>query len=409
MKRLTLLLGIILSISMYAQDTISVVTYNLLNYPGSDTTTRNPYYRTIAEYLDTDILVVSEITSRVAMENFRDVVMNARGPLYSSGTFINGTDTDNAVFFKTDKFQFISNTAVFLGSSSRDANEFKLVHKLSGDTIRLIGIHLKASNTSADRAQRNTEATALRGYTNTLPAGTHFFILGDFNFYDAGEPAYSTLLSTTNGSGYVIDPTPLSGTWNASGYAKHHTQSTRTTQFGGGSNGGLDDRFDIIFHSQAVKDSTSFNIVPNTYKPIGNDGLHYNLAVHQLPNNAVPESVAAALHYASDHLPVIGKYVFMGPTSVNEPVIPTGYALEQNFPNPFNPSTSIRFSLPERSQVRLDVYSVLGSLEAVLAEGGYEAGTYTVSFDASGLSSGVYLYRLQAGAQVLSGKMTLIK
>jgi hypothetical protein len=94
---------------------------------------------------------------------------------------------------------------------------------------------------------------------------------------------------------------------------------------------------------------------------------------------------------------------------------PKDYALAPNFPNPFNPKTEIRFELPTRSRVELAVYSVLGERVALLAQGEREAGRYRVEFDASALSSGVYLYRIDArstdGARAfrLTRKMVVLK
>jgi hypothetical protein len=85
------------------------------------------------------------------------------------------------------------------------------------------------------------------------------------------------------------------------------------------------------------------------------------------------------------------------------------FALSQNYPNPFNPSTQIRFSLPSSHVTRLTVYDMLGREVAVLVNGSMPAGAHSVTFDASGLSSGTYIYRLEAGGQVLTRRMTLVK
>jgi len=89
--------------------------------------------------------------------------------------------------------------------------------------------------------------------------------------------------------------------------------------------------------------------------------------------------------------------------------IPIEYALSQNYPNPFNPTTSIRFALPESGQVQLDIYNMLGQRVMTVVNGPMSLGYHTVTFDASSLSSGLFLYRLQAGNVVLSKKMTLLK
>ncbi len=102
-------------------------------------------------------------------------------------------------------------------------------------------------------------------------------------------------------------------------------------------------------------------------------------------------------------------------TSVQETGgIPTEFALKQNYPNPFNPSTEIRFALAKESNVRLSVYSLSGELVATVVNGSFPVGNYRVTWNGmtdAGLSvsSGVYLYRLQAGDFVSTRKMVLLK
>jgi hypothetical protein len=91
------------------------------------------------------------------------------------------------------------------------------------------------------------------------------------------------------------------------------------------------------------------------------------------------------------------------------PMIPEDFALSQNYPNPFNPATAISFSLPKASDVRIEIYNVLGQCVEVLADGTYNAGHHTVRWDASGRSSGVYFYRLVTEGFVQTKKMLLLK
>jgi len=88
---------------------------------------------------------------------------------------------------------------------------------------------------------------------------------------------------------------------------------------------------------------------------------------------------------------------------------PVKFALEQNYPNPFNPTTNIQYSVPARTMVSLKIYNVIGQEVATLVNQEKEAGSYAVSFDASKLSSGVYFYRLQAGGNIDSKKLVLVK
>ena len=88
---------------------------------------------------------------------------------------------------------------------------------------------------------------------------------------------------------------------------------------------------------------------------------------------------------------------------------PNVFSLSQNFPNPFNPSTTIAYSLPGSELVSLKVYNLLGQEVAALVNEVKEAGNYTVTFDATGLASGTYIYRLQAGSLVETKRLTLLK
>lgn len=89
---------------------------------------------------------------------------------------------------------------------------------------------------------------------------------------------------------------------------------------------------------------------------------------------------------------------------------PQQFALEQNYPNPFNPTTVINYHLPENSVVSLRVFDMLGpEVASLLDRERRSAGSHAVTFHAENLSSGVYIYRLEAGNTVLTRKLTLIK
>ncbi|OIO19474.1 MAG: hypothetical protein AUJ54_06575 [Ignavibacteria bacterium CG1_02_37_35] len=93
-----------------------------------------------------------------------------------------------------------------------------------------------------------------------------------------------------------------------------------------------------------------------------------------------------------------------------EGMSPDNFTLAQNYPNPFNPSTTIKFGVSEQSKISLKIYDIKGALVATLLnEADFEKGNYKVSFDASRLASGTYIYRLNNGITTISKKMTLIK
>jgi hypothetical protein len=97
------------------------------------------------------------------------------------------------------------------------------------------------------------------------------------------------------------------------------------------------------------------------------------------------------------------------PSHRDGPPTPSRFGLAGNYPNPFNPSTAVRFELPAAADVRLPVYNAIGEQVALLADGTYSAGTHTVVFDASGLPGGVYYCRLVSADGISSIRMLLVK
>jgi hypothetical protein len=89
--------------------------------------------------------------------------------------------------------------------------------------------------------------------------------------------------------------------------------------------------------------------------------------------------------------------------------LPRGFELEQNYPNPFNPSTTIRYTVPGESFVSISLYDLSGRLVASLVRGRHSAGSYSIKFDASGLTSGVYVYAMRAGEFRQSKKCLLLQ
>ncbi len=112
--------------------------------------------------------------------------------------------------------------------------------------------------------------------------------------------------------------------------------------------------------------------------------------------------------YRLKQLDFDGTYAYSDVVEVNA-TGPLSFELAQNYPNPFNPTTNIKFSVPESGNVKLSVYNLVGEEVAVLVNGFSQAGTFEVTFDASNLSTGVYLYKLQSANSVQTKKMMLLK
>ena len=120
----------------------------------------------------------------------------------------------------------------------------------------------------------------------------------------------------------------------------------------------------------------------------------------------------AVLKYRLKQIDFAGNFEYSKIISVGTENIlsqPTEFRLEQNYPNPFNPTTSIEYSVPNNEYVTLKVYDILGNEVSELVNEQKSAGNYSVNFNASNLTGGVYIYKIQAGSFNQVRKMILIK
>lgn len=282
---------------------------------------------------------------------------------------------------------------------------------MGNEQFRMYSGHLKASSGSDNEERRRAEAEVLRGELDQLPAGSMFMFCGDFNLYSSFEPAYQLLLGLgDNPNGRLLDPINRPGAWNNSvSFADIHTQSPRTASFGGGSTGGMDDRFDFILSSAAWMDTSGSYVIPSSYHAYGNDGLHFNQAINDGTNQAVPDSVADALHNCADHLPVVVDVVLRNSGTPVSPTAPVAEspALMHCYPNPFNSQIAIDLS-PSPFAGQLRIFDVLGRTVSTMPVGA-EMSARTLHIDFSGQTSGAYFVMLHRGSETAVNKIILQK
>ena len=127
----------------------------------------------------------------------------------------------------------------------------------------------------------------------------------------------------------------------------------------------------------------------------------------------IPTTYEAATDELVGTITGFSEFIFGGPGGAldvqSSPAVPREFALHQNYPNPFNPVTVVNYQLPAVSNVRLVVYDLLGREVAVLANEPKAAGSYSVRFDATGLASGAYFYRLSAGRFTETRRLLVVK
>ena len=306
------ILIILLFFASLQASSVRVMTYNLLNF--SNENEREGDFIDIIEYIEPDIIIAQELIGQTGFSNFKSDVLDIISPeAWSAAPFTNQTaQQDIGLYYRSDNFDILGTNIIYSAQSSgtRDVIEWSLEHIQSGVNFTVYGVHFKASSGSSNAQERAEEATILREYLNNLPEGSYFIVGGDFNIYSnssSSEPAFDILTQVMDDNdGQLFDPIDRIGHWhNNSSYADVHTQSPRTSSFGGGAPGGMDDRFDWLFISQRLLDqSSSMYYIEDTYWAFGNDGNHFNDAINNGSNSSVSNELANSLHNASDHLPV---------------------------------------------------------------------------------------------------------
>jgi endonuclease/exonuclease/phosphatase family metal-dependent hydrolase len=236
-----------------------------------------------------------------------------RATFTTSGTE-DGASGAQCAYYRNDLLdEVVASHADIATGASRNSDRWLFTldgYTSSAARFYVYSSHLKASNTSADAAERNTGAQALRTNANALGAGQHIIFAGDYNLYTSGEAAYQTMLAA--GNAQCFDPLGTAD-WTGAGNAIKHTQSPRSVT-GTLIGGGVDDRFDFQLSTAEVQDGDGFALIPGSYRTFGNDGVHYNLAINSGNNSYYPADIARSnqladvLHDASDHMPVVADY-----------------------------------------------------------------------------------------------------
>ena len=294
-------------LDLKSQDTVKIATYNLLRY-GSNTN-RNLDFKKVIDYIKADLYITQELTNNSGVTNFLNNVLNKDANKFLSAKFYDDTDIDQALFYDKNKFEILSTSKI--EGDPRNIVAYRLKHIQSEKIFFVFNLHMKASKGSSEEQRRYNQVEQLINYTKQMNEDHFYVVAGDFNIYSTNEPAYQKFFETTStGYGKFNDLVKVEGTYRNPEYAIYHTQSPRTSQFGGGASGGMDDRFDYILFSDSLMDSNKTFVIKDSYEVMGNDGNHYDMAINVSPNSAVSQELADALHDASDHLPVSVDLVF---------------------------------------------------------------------------------------------------
>ena len=369
---------ILLTCSVFAQDTIRIMHYNLMYYGQTTsfcTTTnnneneKNDYLKTIFKYVKPDIFTANEIAPySVKHQLLLDNCLNVDGVTHYKKcnlSNLSNSDLSNELFYNSDKLEFSSQYNI--PTSVRDINIYKLYYKswnlsITLDTAYVICIvmHLKAGNTPDDASERATMTNTMMNYLNSLGVKDNYIVMGDFNVYTNTEQCFQNLINYSNINMRFYDPVNELGDWNSNSYfADYHTQSTHTSSTGCFATGGLDDRFDFILISDNIKNGLDhYQYFTDSYRTIGQDGDHLNVAVNYGANSNAPDSVVNALYGMSDHLPVTLELRVDQTVGINE--IGSPCITNIMFNNPVKDKLNLTIHLTEKSKLTLDIINIFG-------------------------------------------------
>ncbi|MGA1017379.1 MAG: endonuclease/exonuclease/phosphatase family protein [Phycisphaerales bacterium] len=315
-------LAMAIGIATPASAQVRSVSWNLARLNG-DATAIGEVLATLAEddrpgfAVAPAILVFQEITSQSLSEVEQIVAASAPdGIEYQLATWTSSPSEDGSggaatLFFRTDLLEEVAADHRDLSTGAgRQTDRWRLRLVDYPDdlgTVWVYGSHLKASSGSDNEAQRLAGAEVIRTDIASLPADSMVILAGDLNFYSNSEDGYQHLIA--GGDGGLEDPLGT-GSWSGQGNSIKHTQSPRDAAGGGLVGGSLDDRFDFQLVAAALLDDRGLDLIPGTYRSVGNDGNHYNEAINAGTNTYFPgeatrsDALADALFDASDHVPV---------------------------------------------------------------------------------------------------------
>lgn len=324
-----LLLFILLSLPALAQQPLRICTYNVLNFSDQTSGERIAALESVLDEIVPSIFVAHEIAGQAGAIRFQNDVLQFVDSRLRLGPFIDGPDSDNAIYVDTTQARVIAHSII--KTSLRNADGWLVVVN-QDDTLLIVGCHLKAADDTASRSQRAEEAMNIRSFFSAIGSEYPYVLVGDLNVYTSTEVAYQTF--TSSGAGQLIDPINRPGTWhNNDAYADIHTQATHDSIAGGFISGGVDDRFDFILLSPTLMPKYQ----QGTYTAFGNDAQHFNKSINAEPaNSVVSQAVANALFNASDHLPVYLELMFQASSGVQENHTPSQLNLSEVAPNPLN-------------------------------------------------------------------------
>lgn len=416
----TLVIALMTSYYIKAQDTLTVVQYNLLYYglynnycteSNNNLSDKTEYLKTIINNTQPDIFTVNEIADKDAIHSY---LLNN---VFTLNNGINGNYTrastqgeylTSQIYYNYDKITLLKE--YFISGYPRKVHTYEFYYNspdlLDGDTAYFYCFvaHLKAGSGSEEEEDRANSTKNVMDYIGELGAGNYLF-MGDLNLYTDEEIAFQNLINPDIDNLKFNDPVGVEGEWhNTEYYADYHTQSTF---YSGscGAGGGLDDRFDFILLSNNImENSNKVKYISGSYTTVGQDGEHFNNGLNYEGNSSVPTDMLDALSYNSDHLPVMLKLeINQTPISVKE-IAQNKIDIKINNPVYENLDLQIFINdLLSEKYLNVEIYSAIGNLK-YQSTLNIENNIINYQIPTSYLSKGLYILKISTKNSVYYSK-----
>lgn len=314
------------ALSPWASAQLRIVNWNVTNYSsGRVAAFQTAIYGTFeGRSMAPDILVGQEFLTAASLTAFTNLLNTAPGSPgdWVAAPFIDGPDTERALFYRTSRVRFLRVTTIATGGTApnQPRNTYRydvqpIGYDAPGATMAIYAVHMKAGSTSGDLARRLVESQRIRDNAETLDPAWHRIVSGDMNAQSSSQGFYQELVgSQVNNLGRFFDPISTPGSWeNNAAFRFVHTQEPGTM---------MDSRHDQILLSSGLVDGEGLSYIGNfgrayststwndlfhSYRAWGNDGTSFNAPIKTIGNTMVGPAIAQALIDSTNgngHLPV---------------------------------------------------------------------------------------------------------
>lgn len=400
----------------YGQDTLRIMTYNILRYGAAGiggcqpigVTDRNVWFSDVLSETQPDIFGVNEIApidnsfspaSNISLNVLPNVPV--KGPFYEAASinFDGNQDICNMMYYNSQKVGLSTQDFISVAGNVRNLDYYKFYYKSAEPIVDSAFVHVILCHFMAASASgRELQALAAVNYLDNEVGGAdgNYILMGDLNMDSPNEQAFQNMASHTNPSTRLSDPLGLSS-WNQNHvYSQSTTSSTQDCRAGGG----LNDRFDLILCSSALLNNTlGMRYIPNSHWVVGNP---------HSPNPSINTNAQIGINGMSDHHPV-ALDIAISQAVATDPAFKSPVSLQVTSPIRDDFAGQINVPAGFAGDFQLRVLDLQGRVH--LEEQRYfSEGNHSLELDFNHISAGIYFLELQSeGMQPILAKIVRMR